>query len=344
VSLVACRHAAGDREQPIPVEVHCAAAARQWLTVTETLRGRVAAPPGGDLPVASQVAGRVVRLMVHEGDRVAAGAVVAAIDDTASRDALRQADAAVVQAKAAEANANATLDRTRQLVARGIAAKQELDDATARADQAHAAVNAAVAASDLAQRTLGRVQVRSTFDGVVTRVWRGAGALVDGTAATPIVQLAASALAEFDVDATERQLLGIEVGQAARIALATGGEPLAGTVRARSTALDLTTGLGFVRIGFDAPTPLTLGVFGTATVEVGKRDGMVVPSDAMRGAVADGAEVVVCKEGKADLRTVKVGWRDDHVVEIVEGLVEGERVATDHVLGLETDAPIVEAK
>jgi hypothetical protein len=71
---------------------------------------------------------------------------------------------------------------------------------------------------------------------------------------------------------------------------------------------------------------------------------LVVPAEAMRGAVADGAEVVVCKDGKADVRTVKVGWRDDKRVEIAEGLAAGDRVATDHVLGLETDAPIVEAK
>jgi len=64
----------------------------------------------------------------------------------------------------------------------------------------------------------------------------------------------------------------------------------------------------------------------------------------VRGAVADGAEVVVCKDGKADVRTAKIGWRDDKRVEIVEGLTEGEHVAVDHALGLETGAPIVEAK
>lgn len=368
VACAACHHAPEEHEEPIPVEVHCVPAARQSVDVTETLRGRLAAPPGGDLPVASQVAGRVSEVMVHEGDRVAAGTVVAAVEDSVSRDALRQSNAALVQAKAAAENADATLERTRQLVARGIAAKQELDDAVARADQAHAGVAAATAASDVSRWTLGRVRVRSTFDGVVTRVWRGAGALVDGTAATPIVQLAATALAEFDVDATERQLSGIEAGQTASVALATGGEPLEGVVRARSTALDPATGLGFVRIALDAKGPLTLGVFGTATLHLGRRDGvLVVPSAAMRGAVADGAEVVVCAGGeaeegkgeaadggaggaehgaglKAEVRTVKVGWRDDGHVEIVDGLAEGDRVAIDHVLGLESAAPIVEAK
>lgn len=345
LALASCKTVAAEHEEPVPVEVRCVAVSAQSVDQVETLRGRVAAPPGGDLPVASQVAGRVVQVLVHEGDRVAAGAVVAVIDDSASRDALRQADAALVQAKAAEANADATLTRTQQLVSRGIAAKQELDDAVARADQAHAGVNSAVAASDLARRTLGRVQVRSTFDGVATRVWRGAGALVDGTAATPIVQLAASMLAEFDVDATETQLVGIEAGQTAAVTLATGGDPISGVVRARSTALDPATGLGFVRIAIDTKGPITLGVFGTALLTVGKRDGvLVVPSAAMRGAVADGSEVAVCKDGKAEVRSVKVGWRDDARVEILEGLKADERVAIDHVLGLETDSPIVEAK
>jgi RND family efflux transporter MFP subunit len=346
IATASCHRAGGEEhEEPVPVEVRCVAASREAVDLHEVLRGRVAAPPGGDLPIASQVAGRLVQVTVREGQRVAAGTIVAVVDDSASRDALRQADAAVVQAKAAQANADATLERTRQLVARGIAAKQELDDAVARADQTRAGVNAAVAAGDLARRTLGRVQVRSTFDGVVTRLWRGPGALVDGTAATPIVQLAATALAEFDADATERQLAALAAGQPAQIELAVGGEPIAGTVRARSSALDAATGLGLVRIAVESTGPLTLGAFGQAVVSTGKRDNvLVVPAAAMRGALADGAELVVCGGGKADVRAVKVGWRDEERVEVTGGVKDGERVAIDHVLGLETGTPLAEVK
>jgi RND family efflux transporter MFP subunit len=230
-------------------------------------------------------------------------------------------------------------------VTRGIAAKQELDDAVARDDQAKAGVNAAVAAGDLARRTLGRVAVRSTFEGVVTRVWRGAGALVDGTAATPIVQLAATSLAEFDVDATEKQLAAIATGQAATVSLVNAGEPLSGIVHARSAALDPATGLGFARIAIETKGPLTLGLFGTATVRTGTREGaLVVPALAMRGAISDGAELAVCAKGKAEVRSVKVGWRDTERAEITDGLHDGERVAVDHVLGLETGTPILEVK
>jgi membrane fusion protein, multidrug efflux system len=349
VCACACRRDAGEsaREEPAPIAVRCVPVHRESVEATETLRGRVAAPPGGDLPVAAQVPGRVLQVTVREGERVAPGAVVAVIDGSASRDAVRQADASLVQAKAALANADATLDRTKQLVARGIAAKQELDDATARADQARAAVSAAAAAADLARRTLGRVQVQSSFAGLVTRIWRGAGALVDGTAATPIVQLAASDLAEFDADATERELIAVSPGQTAKVTL-TEGAPVPGTVIARSTSLDPATGLGVVRIALtpDNTSPATiLGGFGTATIALGTRPGVLVaPAAAIRGAVADGAEVAVCAGGRAEIRAIGVGWRDDDRFEVTRGLAEGDRVAIDHVLGLQADSPIVEEK
>jgi hypothetical protein len=185
--------------------------------------------------------------------------------------------------------------------------------------------------------------VRSTFDGVVTRVWRGAGAIVDGTAATPIVQLAATTLAEFDADATERQVGDIEAGQAATVVLSTASDPMTGTVRVRSTAVDPATGLGLVRIAVESKTPVLLGAFGVATVKIGERHAvLVIPSDALGGALADGTPVAVCKEGKADLRAVKVGWRDGIRAEVLSGLAEGERVAIDHVLGLQTGSLIEE--
>jgi membrane fusion protein (multidrug efflux system) len=345
IALACCRPAAEAEEKTPPVAVRCVAPTREAIDETVALRGRIAPPPGGDLPVASQVAGRVVSVAVHEGQRIASGDLVASVDDAASRDAVRQAEASVVQAKASEVNADTTLERARALVARGIAAKQELDDAVARAEAAKATVNAANAAADLARRTLGRVQVRSSFDGIVTRVWRGAGALVDGTAATPIVQLAAAGGVEFVADATDGELQRVEEGQAVHGTLAGSGAAFEGKVRARSSALDPATGLGTVRIALaqsDARVPI--GAFGRAVITTAHRDGvLLLPASALRGAVADGAEIALCKEGKAALRTVKVGWRDDARFEPLEGVEPTDRAAIDHVLGLDQDTPITEA-
>ncbi len=347
LGIAGCTRApAGADDKAEPLEVRCVPVRREVVDETVALRGRVEPPPGGDLPVAAQVQGRVVSLSVKEGQHISAGDPVANVDEGPSRDALLQAQAALTQAQAIEINANATLDRTRAVVARGIAPKQELDDATARAEAAHAGVVAAQAGVDLARRTLGRVAVRSSFAGVVTRIWRGPGALVDGTSATPIIELAASSGVEFVADATDAELSAIAEGQPARGTLSAGGEALQGVVRARSTSLDPATGLGTVRVALTTTgAAVPIGSFGRIVVTTAHRDGvLVIPSAAIRGSVADGAEIVECKDGKAALHTAKIGWRDDERAEVLGGVAEGQRVAIDHVLGLDEGTPIAEAK
>ena len=355
--------AEADDESKPPVEVHCVTATRATLEETLTLRGRTATPPGGDLPMASQIAGRITESRVHEGDHLARGAVIATVDDLAPRAAATGAGAALARARAADTAAQSALVRARDLAGRGIASKKDVEDAVARAEAAHAEVEAEGAAVRLASGTLGRVDVRSTFDGVVTRVWRGAGALVDGTAATPIIQLAATSSVELVADATERELSRVEVGQKAEITLTTGGARLAGTVVARSRALDPATGLGLVRVRIDGPArddekkgdekkgddekaaPPPLGAFGRVMIALGRREGvLVLPPSALRGAVAEGTEIAVCKGEKVEIRPVVVGYRDPRQVEIVEGLKEGDRIAVDHVLGLDDESKIAEAK
>jgi RND family efflux transporter MFP subunit len=342
--VLSCHGEPPEDAAPRPVEVHCVAPKLEAVDEVVALRGRVQPPPGGDLPVASQVQGRVVTVAVHEGQVIANGDLVATVDDVASRDAVRQAEAAVEQARAAEGNASTTLARTRALVARGIAANQELDDATARENTAAAAVDAAAASAHLARRTLGRVQVRSSFAGVVTRLWRGPGALVDGTAATPIVELAARGALDFVADATERELGGIREGQHAHGTLTESGDAFEGVVRSRSTALDPQTGLGLVRVAVtEERDGIPIGAFGRVVVALSHRDGVsVLPSAALRGAVADGSEVVVCKDGHAELRKIDVGFRDETRVEVRGGLGPGDRVAVDHVLGLDDGTGIKE--
>jgi RND family efflux transporter MFP subunit len=381
--LAACRkRTAGEEEEKTPaVDARCAKLERVGIDEVVTLRGRTAPPPGGDLPVAPQVPGRVIEVRVHEGDHVARGAVLAVMDDLAPRAASKEADAALARARAADVQAQAALARAEDLAGRGISSTKDVEDALSRAASAHAEVVAGEAALRLASGTLGRTEVRSQFDGVVTKVWRGAGALVDGTAATPVVQIASTGAIEFVADSTERDLAPLREGQKAEITLSLHGVRLVGTVLARARALDTATGLGAVRIAIEGPAPeeakddevkkddakgdtkkaeeakdekaareatlaaVTLGAFGKVTIGVGHRDGvLVVPPSALRGAAADGAEVAVCKGDKIEIRAVHVGYRDAERIEIASGLEQGEQVATAHVLGLEDGTKLADPK
>ena len=346
LTAAGCHEPPDEKDQEVAVAVHCVSPTREAVDDTLVLRGRVTPPPGGDLSVASQVPGRVMQLSAREGQRVAQGEVIATIEDASSRDALRQAEASVAQARSAEVNARLTLERTNALVARGIAAKQELEDAAARADAASAASAAAIAASDLARRTLGRVVVRSSFAGTVTKVFRGVGALVDGTPSTPLVQFAATDGVELVADATDRELSRVREGQPIVGTLANGTESFRGSVRARSTSLDPQTGVGFVRISIETPLAgVPNGAFGRVTVTLGHRENvLMVPASALRGAISDGSELFLCHDGKAELRRVQVGYRDERRVEVLAGIDLADRVATDHVLGLEPETALREVK
>jgi RND family efflux transporter MFP subunit len=327
-----------------PQRVHCAAPTAAALDEVLELRGRVEPPPGGDLPLASQVSGRILELLVHEGERVAAGQIVASVDDAASKQGERQAQTALAQAKTAVANASAAMLRTEALVGRGISAHQELEDAQARVDTEKQNVLAAEAALELARRTLGRIQVRAAFPGLVTKVWRGPGAIVDGTAATPIAQVATSSSAEFVADVMERDFAKLTAGQAAEVELVSSAARLHGSLRTLSGQLDEATGLAQARIALEpTPTPPLIGSHGRVRVVVNHRqNALVLPASALRGAIADGAEVVVCEQGKARVRQVRVGYRDAERFELLSGLEPGAKVALEHVLGLDDGAELTE--
>jgi RND family efflux transporter MFP subunit len=342
---LSCHRATEAAKEPDPIPVKCVTPHAEAIDESVSLRGRVQPPPGGDLPVASQVGGRIVNVAVHEGQHVAKGDVIANVDDVSTRDAAKQAEAALEQAQSNEENAKRTLERAKALVARGIAAKQELDDANARAEAARAAVASATAGTDLAKRTLARVQVHSTFDGIVTRVWRGPGAIVDGTAATPIIQLASTNAVEFVAEATEEELGRVKEGQSVKGSFEASHAPFEGLVRARASALDPVTGLGVVRITLAGDTTVPIGAFGQVSILTAHREGVpVLPAAALRGAVADGAQVAVCKDGKIELHTLKIGWRDDQKLEVLAGIAPTDKVAIEHVLGLDDGTAITESK
>jgi hypothetical protein len=155
--------------------------------------------------------------------------------------------------------------------------------------------------------------------------------------------LAATAGAEFVADVTQRELLVLAEGQSARGTMGGSDAPLEGVVRARPRALDSATGLGTVRVALTSAgaDQLPVGAFARVVVTTGSHEAAsVIPTAALRGAVADGAEVVVCAGDKAKLVTVKVGWRDDAHVEILSALGADDSVAVDHVLALDDDTPI----
>lgn len=324
--------------------VRCAAV--QPMTVAETIQltGTIAALPDRDAQVAPQVSGRILEVRVREGDVVKAGQIVARVDAGPLSDEANAARASLARSEAEAKNAEATATRVQRVFERGIAARQEVDDAEARAAAARATRDEARATARRAERQVGRTTMTSPLAGTVVKVFRRPGELVDGTPATPIVEIADPSRLELVADTTAADLVRTRIGQPAAITVgALPGSSWTGAVTAVSPAVDRATGLGVVRIGLQLTAGVRppIGLLGTARVEIGApRTVQGVPAAALRGGSGAEVQVILCgKDGVAHARDIPRGGVAGPLVE-AKGLVAGERVVVEPAVGVNDGEPI----
>ncbi|HET9621272.1 MAG TPA: hypothetical protein VFP84_07900, partial [Kofleriaceae bacterium] len=120
--------------------------------------------------------------------------------------------------------------------------------------------------------------------------------------------------------------------------------PITGTVARVAPAVDATTMLGTLRIALARHDGLAVGSAASAQIVLAERPGVRVPAAAVRRSLVGDDEVVVCAGGTAHVRKVAIGRRDEHGLEIKDGLKPGEQVVIDHVLGLQDAQPLVPAR
>ncbi len=342
MNMAACHRGGGGDEGEAPSgpkKVKCAPVVSRKVFDVVEVRGTVAPLPDRDAQIAPQVAGRIVRVLVREGDAVKVGQPVALVDDAPLVDQAAEADATLAKAQAERKNAETTLARIERVFEHGIAARQEVDDAQARAAAAQASEAEAAAVAQRAHRQLERATVRSPLAGVVLKLLRRTGELVDGTPATPVVEVGDPSQLELVADAPAQDLVRMKRGDKATVTLsALPGRTFDGTVAAVAPAVDRTTGLGTVRIALDlsgGPAP-PVGVYGIARESTGQaRDALVVPDVALRNAAGPDAEVVVCGADKvAHVKRVARGTPLGDATEIRGEISAGDRVAVEPVLGI----------
>jgi RND family efflux transporter MFP subunit len=343
--LVGCHHAAEEAEEKrAPAAVTCSAVEAAQIDETIDVSGVIAPPPKLRALVGSQVAGRIARVYVEEGDPVAAGALIAMIEDPALPAGTAEARAVVAAAEAAKAAADVEVARQQRLVTTGIGARKDLDDAKARAATTAAELAGARARSGLASSQLSRREIRAPQSGVVLHLYHRAGETVDGTGGSPIAEVADISTLELHAQTSPGSLARLHDGLPASIHVLGIEAPIAGTVARVAPAVDPTTLLGQVRIALASSENVKVGTSATAQIAVATRPGIRIPATALRRSMVGDDEVVTCVNGTAKVKTVKVGIRSDKGVAILEGLAAGDRVVTDHALGLDDGQPLDEKK
>lgn len=330
-----CGPAASD-EAPAPVAVTVATVGRADVADLLSVRGRLVPPVEEDATLAPQVAGRLVDLAVREGDAVARGALLATVERHPLEEAVATAEAALARAREDEAVRERASKLTDRLFERGISSAEERDADRATLAAARAARVEAEGRLTQARRALSWGEVRAPFDGVLAKVLRHPGEVVDGSPATPVVRLLGSSALEAAADLTADALSRVAPGGLARVVLPGETVPVEGRVLRVARAVDPGTGVGEIRVRLPgrSSTPLLSAV--TVALELAVRRGVVaVPLAALRRSQDGKEEVVVVSKGAAHLVSVTTGLRSPDLAEVSAGLAGGEQVVVDSPLGLE---------
>lgn len=279
--------------------------------------------------IASEIRGRVVALDVPEGQRVEAGRVLARLDDSELKAALR-----VTRARLQ--NAVDRLARLRRLRDNSVSSEQAYEDALAEHD-------AAKAASEEAQTQLDRATIRAPFSGVVGLRQVDVGQYVD--AGTTIVELTQVDPLDLSFGIPQRFAEQLALGQPVRGRVGRCGPRFEGRVNAIDPRVDPAT--RSLQLQASVPNPdgrLYPGMAGSLEVVVGEiEDALVVPQEAI---VRQGTRHIVYtldEDDAAQQHTVELGQFFEDGVHVRSGIEANARVVAAGQQKLRPGAPTAPA-
>jgi RND family efflux transporter MFP subunit len=313
--------------------------------------------------VSAKITGKVTDVLVDEGMAVEKGQILARLDDSDARrryEAIR-ADRDVARASIAElqvnlADAERTLRRTRELRDDGVASIQDLDTVTASVDALRAKVTvartslqAAEAQLAVAAQDLENYTVRAPFAGIAVSKDAQPGEMVSPVSAgggftrTGISTIVDMESLEIEVDVNESHIAKVYPGQAADAVLDAYPEwHIPATVRTIIPTADRQKATVKVRLTFDQLDPRILPDMGVKVAFQENAEDTdqslptaqsIVPENAVYS--DQGQSVVfVVENGVLERRAVTLGRTLGADVEVMAGVIPGDRVVVSPTEGL----------
>jgi HlyD family secretion protein len=327
-----------------PEAIEVAAVEARVADVAQTLAISGSLVPQTRVDVRSKMPGRLERVLVTIGDRVAAGQLVATFDareiDTqveAADAAVNVAKAALAAADAALANATLELDRARNLFERGALPRQRLDaaetahrSAEAQRDLAQANLAQAGAAARRAREVRRDASLTSPITGVIVERNFDPGNLV-APGDSAVVAVADTRVLKLEAGVAELEAGRLKAGMPARVSVqARPGDVYEGRLAALAPEIDAKN--RHFRVEVRVPNPdgqLLSGMYATAAIETARAQQVVtVPREAV--GLRDGKRVVLRIAGeRIEAVPVREGITDEGRVQVVSGLAPGDLLVAD---------------
>ena len=322
--------------------------------------------PLDEVTVSSEVEGRVDQVLVDVGDHVSAGQTIVKVVQTELQLTLDQQRASLQQARARLglsengedlkdvrsapevkkaaadlADAEQKYLRAKTLFEQGLLPKQNFDEAESRHNAARATYDLSVqtvqnlraqlaqskAATSLAQKKVGDSMIRAPFAGQIKErsVTQGQYLKVQ----TPVMVIVNVDPMRVRLRVPEKMAAWVKTGQEVSVSVeAYPGRTFTGKITRINPSVDQQTRAFEVEALIDnRETLLKPGFFVKATIPSSfVADALIVPQDALLY-VYGVYKVFVIDGNTLKEREVKIGERTGDDVEIVEGLIAGERIA-----------------
>lgn len=300
---------------PAPV-VSVAPVRRQVLTDVIEAIGTTAA--NESVTVTAKVTDTVSRVEFGDGERVEEGEVLVQLTDD-------EESAQLAEARADLEDARLQLRRLQRLVEQNTVSEQQVDEARARFQIAEARLETILARLD------DRL-IRAPFSGLLGFRQVSPGTLV--SPGTPITTLDDISVIKLDFSVPETLLATLEPGM--RVFAESGtyeGRRFEGEVSNVGSRIDPVTRAVTVRALLpNEEGRLRPGMLMTVRLIEDEREALVVPDTAVVASGAESYVFVVDGENRVQRREIEVGARKDGLVEVLDGLIEGEVVVAEGVI------------
>ena len=366
-----------ERRESGPIDVRVApVAARQIQRIVESVGTLF---PYDEVVVSAEIEGPVERVDVDLGDAVQQGQVLARISEEEQRYLVTQIEAQLRQAlerlglksetekvsdirqtpevRRAEADlfeAEQRYKRVRELVDQGVGSRQDLDQSEARFKALRAAYDTSLiqtrnliqdverfkAVLDLQRKKLRDTTVRAPFSALVKERVVTVGQYVRPN--TPLFTLVKIDPIRLRAEVPERMAPWVKVGQTADVSVeAYLDRTFLGKIWRISPTVDPGKRTFVVEALVQNPEgELKPGSYARVRVKTARFDEVkLVPVRAVNYVLGSN-KVYVVRELKVEAREVKLGDRFGQDVEILEGVEQGEQVATSQVARLDTGSRV----
>lgn len=284
--------------------------------------------------VKARVAGELQGLTVREGDSVRAGQVLARIEATESQARLRQAQQQADAARAQVDINQRTVTNNQALVNQGFISATALVTSQASLESAQSTYRAALAAADVAKKSLDDTVLRSPITGQVSQrlAQPGERMPIDGR----VLEVVDLSRLELEALLSPADSLAVRVGQKAQLQIEGSTEPVVATV-ARinpSAQAGSRTVPVYLAIAQNRGAPvLRQGLFVQGLLDTGRAEVLTVPLDAVR-TDKPAPYIQAVRDGKVAYLPVKAGARavvDGQTVVAIDGAPEGTVVVSGRI-------------